>query len=237
MAKYFSNLFGVGLTSVWVLNLASGAFNLGILSSSELTGLLIILNGLNIYNAFHEIAQLHVARELSTLGYTPVLEYKIGKKEADIVAGGFVWEIKPITQSGAAQVAEYAAAGGLMLGYALVDITNIPIVDNYYMGVTFGIERGVAHYYFYKFDCDNNPQEVNSTEVNRAVVKKLTWALIAAGALVAATIVEDVFTYGYGVLDDIPSLVGAGALAALILGVSSITTTSAFAYTDVAPIV
>ena len=66
-----------GNMAVKFLNFASWMYSRGYASAKEITTYTLIMNGLNIYNAFHEIAQLNVAKYLYNLGYSPTLEYQV----------------------------------------------------------------------------------------------------------------------------------------------------------------
>ncbi|MFD2170166.1 RHS repeat-associated core domain-containing protein [Tumebacillus lipolyticus] len=112
-----------------------------------------------LFLSFHEIAQIHVAKKLyQVYGEIPVLEESIsatvnGKKkryEADVVLGSKVWEIKPSggKQDPKVQLELYRKYGGYQLGSKLSPITNITVLDNIKMDITFP-EAGVARYELY----------------------------------------------------------------------------------------
>lgn len=65
---------------VKVLNVLSGADNIGLVDATALTVAVIVTNG------FHKMAQLNVAKELYSMGYEPILEcYVDDVGEANIV--------------------------------------------------------------------------------------------------------------------------------------------------------
>ena len=211
--KPLEHIDSSGRMPVTVLNAISGAYNLGLIDDSSVSAAVIVLNGGNVYNAFHEIAQLNVAKKLYSMGYVPVLEYGIpGVGEADIVAGTFVWEVKPISTTAVDQPGKYMAKGGLVAGFDIDEITGIPIVDDIKMRVA-SSGGGVLHYSFY-----NDRRDVRSSEVRSNVKGRLFWAALAFITVMGGTILEDVLSGGAGIADDIPSLGAAGSLAALILG-------------------
>lgn len=143
-------------------------------------------NGLNIWTALHEIAQLNVARELYLeYGAEATLEYEIISKteknifgkckkyEADVVYGHAVWEVKPKGTSAKAQLKKYTDNSDLKPGIKLNTVKDILIVDSFkndkriYMKVEFPAP-GEAKYSFYrKKDKDGQEEEVTvkSTEV------------------------------------------------------------------------
>ena len=200
-----------GCMAVIVLNALSGAYNIGLIDATALSAAVIVLNGGNIYNGFHEIAQLNVAKELYSMGYAPILEYHVdGVGEADIVAGSYVWEIKPIGTTAVNQPDKYLSAGGLSRGFDMDPVTEIPIVDNIKMQVT-SSGNGVLHYSFY-----NDQGDVKSRDVKSAVSSKLFWASVVFAAIVGVTLLEDALSGGAGISDDLPSLGFAGSVASYI---------------------
>ena len=219
--RYFD--FG-GESPVFVLRLFSLMYNANIVTSQEISYLLIYENGLNIGNAMHEIAQVNVARYLSQMGFETMLETRIKRKEIDITSGDYAWEVKPIGETGAEQLDGYCSLGGYVPGFDIEPIYNIPIVGNYKMGVVSSsyplemdidlledkrllAESGVINYFFYKED-NGKKVQVSSAEVYTAVVAyKLLNAfvtdLLEAGAAL-------MFATGIGALTSI-----GGALVAL----------------------
>lgn len=195
------------------LNVFSGAYNLGMIDASSASSAVIVLNGGNVYNGFHEIAQLNVAKKLYSMGYAPILEYRVaGVGEADIVAGAFVWEVKPIGTTTIDQPGKYTSENGLTTGFDIDEITGIPIISDIKMRIT-SSGGGVLHYSFY-----NDRGDVRSSEVKSIISGRLFWAALVFGIIWGGTLLEDVLSGGAGVADDIPSLGAAGSVAALILG-------------------
>ena len=186
---------------------------------------ILILNLSNLNTALHEIAQVALAKELYDAGHMTVLEYPVGHKEADISDGAFIWEVKPITYFGSSQpdkqLGEYLMATGLLPGFA-IRVSGIHIVKNYYMSImSTPLHPGIEYYYFYQITCQNKRVEV-SPEKMRSIIREkvdanLTVGIIVAAAIIVATIVEDVLTYGGGIADDIASLVAALSAASSII--------------------
>ncbi len=198
-----------------VLNTFSQLYNLELMSPQSVSLAALIFNAGNIKTAFHEIAQMNIAKKLSQEGYSPVLEFRIpGAGEADIVAGNFVWEVKSITQSGMSQLNKYIEMGGLKAGHKLEPIKEIPIIRDIKMGIIFP-QKGIAKYYFYRKDKTGQEVPVPYSEVVKEWenVKMLTSAVVLG--TVGVTILENVLTAGAGTADDIPSV-----LFSLKLGVS-----------------
>ena len=212
-----------GCMAVWMLNTLSFLYNKGLIGAADISVLTLIMNGANIGTGFHEIAQLNIAKYLASNGFSPQLEFRVGKnKEIDIVAGNMAWEVKPWGDtSGLKQLNDYIALSGgtLVPGTAFPnDITDIPIIGKYYMGINFSKSQpGVANYYFYYYS-NGFRQQVTSTSVANSFRSMLVWASLVASTVVVGTLVEDGLTAGAGVADDVPSLIGAAALARLILG-------------------
>ena len=202
-----------GYMPVKFLNVFSGAYNLGMIDASSASSTVIALNGDNVYNGFHEIAQLNVAKKLYSMGYAPILEYRVaGVGEADIVAGAFVWEVKPIGTTTIDQPGKYTSENGLTTGFDIDEITGIPIISDIKMRIT-SSGGGVLHYSFY-----NDRGDVRSSEVKSIISGRLFWAALAFGIILGGTLLEDFLSGVAGVSDDIPSLGAAGSVAALILG-------------------
>ena len=76
-----------------------------------------------------------------------------------------------------------------------------------------GDNYGTLHYSFYK-----HGEKVKNTEVVKSVTRAARIAGFAVGAIIGATIIEDVVTGGSGAIDDIPSIIGAAGVAAAIFG-------------------
>ena len=213
-----------GTSARWVI--ASCKFlyaDLDLISDDRLGATMLVLNGGNVYTAFHETAQILASDQLQNDGHFCSLEVPCKKLngytgEIDILVDSkYVYEVKNYfdSQSAAArQVKNYVDANqGLKIGKIPFDdkIVNF-LGDKIKMRVQF-VGSGVIKYsfsleYSFKFLWKN-------VQVKRAIeeerLKKAlmiaTWAGIAvAGAIIVATIVEDFVTYGAGVADDAYSI-------------------------------
>ena len=180
------------------LNFASWMYNSHLAGAQEISTYTLTMNIGNIYNGFHEIAQLNLAKHLSGLGYTPILEYPVkGVGEIDVFAGGMGWEVKPVGTSGLEQLDKYMAGGSLIPGHEFAPILGIPIAGKYKMGVTPSLtEPGVANYFFYYTNKEGKKVEVPSVAVQREVKWRAILAGTAVGTVVVATVAEDIFTGG-----------------------------------------
>ena len=203
-----------GTMPVSILNYLCWLYGNNYIGDAEISIAVIMGNGGNIYNAFHEIAQLNVAKQLYMRGFTPTLEFAIdGEGEADISAGGMLWEVKAIGRSGAMQLKRYVDASGMNYGEPLAKIDDIPIVGNIKMGIISNpIEPGVINYYFY-IKNDEKEELVKSRDVREKVHKAKTAAMAIVGATMLLTFAEDILTFGGGVADDLESLLAALMLA------------------------
>lgn len=162
-----------GLSSRVNLQSISDQFSSGLLTDEQVTEKLLEANGGNVYLAFHEIAQVHIARQLkNSLGANDVvLEYPISyyvemrggtvkrNMEADIVSGGAVWEVKPLGTSGEEQLEKYMAYGNLTRGTPLCTIVDIPILDDIKMKIEFP-NSGDAKYSFYTLEDEPEGSQV-----------------------------------------------------------------------------
>ena len=223
-----NNVDPSGYMPVYALRGASVLYNSGVLNASLTSTFALVANGLGAYTAFHEIAQLNVAKALYEMGYGSVLEYRITSKteknkfgkckqyEADIVSGNMVWEIKPSGTDGTAQLKKYMTDGDLIAGFVMDPIMNIPVLGDIKMGIVFD-KPGVASYYFYKLNEKEEEVIVPATEVVKEYNKRAVTAIAVAGVIIAATLAEDALTAGAGTADDIPSLIGALSAAGAIL--------------------
>lgn len=148
-------------------------------TKQNLTKKVIMQNKGNLWVAFHEIAQIHIANRLADAGQEVKLEYPIKSKqknwlgmykryEADIVDldSNLVWEVKPILgKDPKRQLELYTREGGLTRGPIMKEINDIPITKNIKMKVTFP-RAGEARYSFYR------EQNGNKVDVKSTVVKK-----------------------------------------------------------------
>lgn len=218
-----------GNMPVLTLRTISQWYNNGHLNPRETTALGIVFNGLNVYNAFHEIAQLNIAKTIYGSGYgTPILEYTVKSKtetnffgvpkkyEADIVLGAQMWEVKlagSFTQNSFNEQAQiYMNNGDLSLGSPMQPIVNIPIYRDIFMRIDFP-QPGLAEYKFY-----NDSGSVSTQELVSDIKDSQIDASIAVIAIIGVTLLEDIITDGIGVLDNPLSAAAAGAAAAAILG-------------------
>ncbi len=213
--------------SVTNLNAMSYLYITDILDTQNVSTGALLLNGLNPYTAFHEIAQMNIAKKLSEMGYATILEYPIYSKtektwwggskkyEADIVAGAdiasMVWEVKPVGTSGLTQLNKYVENSNLMPGFIMDPILNIPVIGDYKMGINFTGE-GLANYFFYKNDPD---ERVESVEVAKAFRRKQAGATLAAAGILGLGVADDIT--GIGVADDPAALALALSAASAIL--------------------
>ena len=205
------------------LNGLSTAYNSGALTPGLTSTAILLCNIGNIYNGFHEIAQINIAKRLSEMGYVTQLEYGIGSGfEVDIVANGkFAWEVKQTGVDPSSQLNKYIqlSNGFLQNGFRLNPIDNIPIFNNIKMQIVFD-DYGGANYSFYKIGGGGQKVTVTSNEVIKELRYTLILAAIVAGGIVVGTLAEDVVTGGAGIADDVPSVIGALGTAAAILGVA-----------------
>ncbi len=217
-----------GNMPVYALQGISGAYNANKLSAEYVSIFTLSANGKGVYTALHEIAQLNIAKALSESGQVSILEYsitskteknkngKLKKYEADVVSGQYVWEVKPIGTTGAAQAQKYCDDGNLRKGKTMKEITDIPIFGDYKMGIRFN-QPGEAHYYLYKVSDKGMKVILSPVEIKNEYDEKLL-ILGAAGTTVAVgTCLEDIFTGGFGTADDLPCLVAYLKMAQEIL--------------------
>ena len=196
-----------GKMPVPILNGLSGIYNSGLLMAEDISVLTILLNGGNIFNGFHEVAQLNAAKYIfDTTGVAPTLEYGLSNgKEADIMAMNMLWEIKPVTQSGLDQLNGYLEVSGMQPGTP-ISFDGIPIIENIYMGLRpKQKEPGVIEYYFYR-QHDGKKEQLDSTTVRDRINAVETFGIAVITILLGATLVEDIITGGVGMVDDIPSI-------------------------------
>lgn len=76
---------------------------------------------------------------------------------------------------------------------------------------------GEVNYYFYRLNEKGEQVRVPSAVVKKEYSRRAAGAMVVAGAIIAATLVEDAITAGAGAVDDIPSLIGALEAAGAIL--------------------
>ncbi len=178
-----------GLSPVAYLRSVSESYNANAIDASNVTSMLLLGNGLNVWTAFHEIAQVNIARRLSDLGKgEATLEYSISyvdslmfvtknkNIEADVVLDGSVWEVKPIGKSGEKQLNKYIEKGNLTKGEILDPIRDIPVFDNIKMQIIFP-SKGNAQYSFYTVDpITEEVKEVSSSSVKKQYLANALFA-------------------------------------------------------------
>jgi hypothetical protein len=170
-----------------------------------------------LYTAFHEIAQLNIAKKLQKLKFKNItLEYRItGKGEADIVATKskkYVWEIKPLGTSPESQLKKYTAKTGLVRGYNIGNINDIPICGHIKMNISFN-STGGAFYAFYV-----SGRRVTNAQLQEALKTVIVAACSVAASIILTTILEDILTWGIGIWNDALSFAGAAASMSPIIG-------------------
>lgn len=169
------------------LNNFSKMYNVGTLSPSAISMIAIILNG-DIFVAFHEIAQLNIAKKLyEKYRQHAILEHPLANRlEADITLGNQVWEVKPDRRSATKQLRMYTSIGKLTYGEILLPIRNIPIIDDIVMNVYFP-KPGVAWYYFNRSSGRDRPDVIKSTLVKDLVQirKEITLTKLGLAACIA----------------------------------------------------
>ena len=210
----------LGAMPVWMLRGVSSLYNNGLATAEQVTLFTLLMNAFNIGQGFHEIAQLNLAKYLHQKGYYSVtLEDKVAKRqEADITTTSYIWEVKSATQLGLTapdtQLNGYITATGKKEGFGILR-AGIPVIRDIYMGITTSPGHpGIEYYYFYRFDCNNNYQEVRSSVAIKAVQNELLAVATVVGVAAGATILEDLLTAGAGTADDLLSVLGALGTAA-----------------------
>jgi len=207
-----------GFMAVAVLRMLSNIYNAGIISASTASMSTLALNGLGLYTAFHEIAQLNIAKKLQLKGFRNITleQYIKGKGEADIVATNrykYVWEVKPLGTSPNAQLVKYTKGTGLYRGYNIGSIDNITICGKVKMFITFDSSGG-AYYAFYV-----SGKRITNAQLQKALKAVIIAASAAAATIILATILEDIASFGVGVWNDAPSFLGAaGSMSGIIVG-------------------
>ncbi len=206
-----------GYMAVELLNMLSTVYSLCNFNSSAIAILTISLNGLGIYKAFHEIAQLNIAKKLSKKGFLVGLEQKVAKGcIADIVAtkgkNRYIWEVKPLGGSSPrSQLNRYTNKTGYKKGYNIGSIKGIVILGKLKMNITFD-STGGAYYSFY-----SNGKRVYNSQLYRQLRTNIMIARALVAAIVIATLLEDIATMGAGIWNDAYSFAKAVTLSKPIL--------------------
>ena len=152
-------------------------FSNGTISSYELANAVFKYNGLNTYLAFHELAQIHVAKYYRTLGADVELEVQCLIGEIDIASSTALLEVKPIYHSGTVQAALYAIASKRKLYCNQVYIDNIYVAPSISMRITTKpLAPGVVYYELYNDDVER---------IKNVVAKSMLVATAATTLLLA----------------------------------------------------
>ena len=209
-----------GNMAVSFLRALSSFYNNNSFSKEQTSTAILLCNGLGVYTAFHEMAQVNVVKKLYGRGKESILEYSITSKteknifgkykkmEADIVSENYIWEVKPYGQKGDKQLNKYISNDTkrkLQKGYTMGSINNIPVLAEYKMVVSFK-HGGTVNYRFYKKNEREEIVYVKSTEVKKEYLKRWGEASLVVIGVVGLTVAEDIFSGGLGIADDLPSL-------------------------------
>lgn len=148
-----------GTTSRLVINTVKFLFaDLDLINDNKLGATMLVLNGGNIYNAFHETAQILSADRLQENGLMCSLEVPCnrynGRGEIDLLAGGkYVYEVKNYYDSlnkARSQVREYAECNGYLVGNIPFNAKKVEFLGNkIFMNVQYRGD-GVITYSFSK---------------------------------------------------------------------------------------
>lgn len=228
-----------GHSARWVIATVKFLFaDIDIISDDKLGATMLVLNGANVYNAFHETAQILAADQLQNKGYICSLEVSCNKLngqkgEIDILANDkYVYEVKNYFDSyssAVSQVMNYVNANqhlGYRVGIASFDSKIVNFLGNKIKMRVQYEGQGVIKYsfsldYSFRFLWKNVQvkREITEEKMKKAV-SIATWAGIAvAGLIIVATIVEDVVTYGAGVADDAQSIsIAASTYSGIVSG-------------------
>ena len=254
-----------GCSPVWFLRTISEWYKAGEISAEAMAAILIFMNINNLYNGFHEIAQVLSAEALSRTNVFTILEQKVeiagtkgwfGKcktKEIDILADTTVWEVKPVTYlfpgkstelaEAIAQIQLYADnALGYHKGapYEFPGVYNVKLFRDIYMSVDtakfymdFKINGaksilpnfngdlsdldGLLFYSLSRGGVEGSLVPVSIPVTVQDMEKNRNEALFIFATIAGATLLQDVVTWGAGVLDDIVTLTAAATAAVAIL--------------------
>lgn len=182
------------------------------------------LDGLNIWNAFHETAQLVACKQLSNEGYLTDVEYPIKNGssylEADVLAYrgvNHLYEVKKSYESqgnAETQLNKYCSLTRFIPGNGFSS-KEIDFLGSFFMNVFYS-GNGIIRYRFRKkwsaklfwYNVEVK-KDIKEEDFKRALCVA-TWAgLITASAIILSTIIEDFITCGVGVADDSASIVAA----------------------------
>jgi len=169
------------------------------IDQEELALSLIVSNGLGFGTALHEIAQVNAAQALSQKYGPAVLEYNIGgHQEADIKIGGQAWEVKSWNNSSETQLRNDETLGNLTRGSneGMSPISDIPIIGDIKMEVSFSAKPGEINYSYYKTGDDGERKTVPFWQVCWEMEWRPTLAELGITAAVVAAAAECVETGG-----------------------------------------
>ena len=206
-----------GNMAVSALRMLSKNYTNDLINSSIVSYCVLALNGMGLYLAFHEMAQIFIAKVFSQKRLNVTLEYSIpGIGEADIVANGAVWEVKPLKgESPEDQLKLYTKQGtGLVRGYHMDSITA-KVMDGLKMVITFG-NSGQAYYCFYN---TKTGSPVKNVVLYNAIKDYILAGCGAAGIIIATAIASDILTGGIAIPTDALYLVAASATMAEIIDI------------------
>lgn len=190
--------------------------DLKVLPDSNLAAITLLSNPKNLYLGFHEAAQLIAARELTMFGFLSELEFGNAAGETDIRSyniflKNYLYEVKPITATSSSarkQLQKYIDATGYPAGKALPE-KEIDFLPKIKMKITWET-GGIIKYSFYKerrrWFNKQVAQEVDLDALRKGIMIGFWAGVAVAGAIIAATLIEDMFTYGAGVADDVASI-------------------------------
>lgn len=167
---------------------------------TDMATIVFILNRLNIYTAFHEIAQILMYNKLSGKKYTVALEKSLGKLgEIDVAAYKdpwyeCIWEVKPLDGvTPEEQLQKYTNGTGFYRGFYMSSIKS-KLYENLIIKVSFD-DRGGAFYSFY----NSREKRVTNADLYSKVRTQMIKFYSVSGILVAsllASVVLSVYSGG-----------------------------------------
>lgn len=173
--------------------------------------IVFILNKLNIYTAFHEIAQILIYNKLRGKQYTVALEKPLGNiGEIDVAAYKDpwyerIWEVKPLGGlTPEAQLQKYTNGTGFYRGFDIGKIKST-WYDNLIIKVTFN-NCGGAFYSFY----NSRGKQLSNADLYSKVRTQMIKFYSVSGILVASLLVSVVL-----------SVYSGGAAAPVIVSIAS----------------
>lgn len=119
----------------------------GGITDAQLGKDVMMSNANNLYVGFHELAQIHVVKQMRSRGLDVELEVSCSVGEMDIAGEQMVWEVKPYYLSGNAQILKYRLATGYGSGSLIKPIVDVPVVKGLTMSIGSSLlEPGVIRY-------------------------------------------------------------------------------------------